>query len=655
MCGIIGVITSEGSNGVVDHILTGLDLLRNRGYDSCGIGLLSGSGEDFVVKKFGSTTTSNAHELLSDAFVTTEMRGLFDTGIGHNRWATHGPKTDINAHPHVSLDGRFMVVHNGIIENYAELKRWLTEEHGYAFVSQTDTEVIVALISVCAAGAAGAVGAAGVASMTTSDCIRWTLKRLVGTYGIVVVNRDEPGCLYCVRSGSPLLVGNTGDLCIVTSEQSGFHNQVHTYITLENDDICVISKSGAGCGASGAGGISVKTGCSYQEKAVSCVQRLTSPSPYEHWTIREIHEQPMTIMNGLNHGGRIMNEVCVKLGGLDQHVDMWCGVDHLVLLGCGSSYNAATYCAHLFKTLCRFHTVQAFDGGEMTRCDIPKCGKVAFVLVSQSGETRDLHRCIDIARENSAITIGVVNVVDSLIAREVDCGVYCNSGVEVGVASTKSFTSQVLCLSLVAVWFSQIQDENVSMRRAVIHSLRNLSNDYADTLEMCCASVKSFVPSFLSYQHVFLLGKGADASLAHEAALKIKEITYTHAEGHSSGSLKHGPFALLDEHFLVILLKCGQEHARKTESCYQEIRTRGAPVLTICDYGGNGGNGGNEELSETDKVTDTGTETIYVKRNAHFGGLLALIPLQLLSYYVAIAKGINPDTPKNLAKVVTVE
>ena len=641
MCGIIGVLLAKpcDSVSVNHHILSGLDMLRNRGYDSCGAGLLTDDGA-MIIEKFGSTTSSNAHSLLADALQTLSDVDV-RVGVGHNRWATHGPKTDINAHPHRSSDGRFMVVHNGIIENCLELKRWLVEEHGYVFVSQTDTEVIVALISVRYAGAGAGAGAgadadAGAdAGASTSECIRWTLDQLVGTYGIVVVNRDEPGCLYCVRRGSPLLVGVTDDLCIVTSEQSGFHNQVNTYITLENDDICVISNGGLG-------GICVKTARAYEERVVSCDQRLASPSPYEHWTIREIHEQPVTVLNGLNHGGRILNDVSVKLGGLEQHAELLRGVDHLVLLGCGSSYNAAAYCARLFKTLCRFVSVQVFDGAELARCDIPKGGTTAFVLVSQSGETKDLHRCLDVAKENKAITIGVVNVVDSLIAREVDCGVYCNGGLEVGVASTKSFTSQVVCLSLIAVWFSQIHGENPSARMGVIQSLRNLSNDYAETLDTVGARVESFVASFARFDHVFLLGKGRDASVAHEAALKIKEITYTHAEGQSSGALKHGPFALLDEHFLVVLLNCDEEYARKTENCHQEIRTRGAPVLMVsyCPLA----------CGMTDETT-----RIIVKKNAYFGGLLALIPLQLLSYYVAVAKGIDPDTPKNLAKVVTVE
>ena len=218
-----------------------------------------------------------------------------------------------------------MVVHNGIIENCAELKRWLEEKHAYTFVSQTDTEVIVALLSVANADAHAC--STTTTTTTTTERIRWTLRRLVGTYGIVVMDREDADTLYCVRSGSPLLVGATDDLCIVTSEQSGFHNQIHTYITLENDDICVISKSQVHAQADGR--IRVKTGCMYQEKPVFCVERLTSPAPYDHWTIREIHEQPATILNALNHGGRIMNELCVKLGGLDQHVDMlwvsiWC-------------------------------------------------------------------------------------------------------------------------------------------------------------------------------------------------------------------------------------------------------------------------------------------------------------------------------------------
>tara|TARA_B100000674_G_scaffold495202_1_gene521928 strand:+ start:3391 stop:5313 length:1923 start_codon:yes stop_codon:yes gene_type:complete len=640
MCGIIGIIQRESKRdadtGSIDYILAGLKMLRNRGYDSCGAGLVSDDG-NFLIEKFGSTTTSNAHDILTQSLhkLKVAREDAFNIGIGHNRWATHGPKTDLNAHPHVSSDGMFMLVHNGIIENADQLKQWLIDTHDYKFISQTDTEVIVALISVFHKSGG---------SNDTVESIRMTMDRLVGTYGIVVVNRSEPDKLYCVRCGSPLLVGHTEDLCIVTSEQSGFNNQVNSYITLENHDICVISKGTIR--DMDANKITVKTNLSYTNKKVTTVKQLMTPAPYEHWTIREIHEQPTTIMNGLNFGGRIKNELEVKLGGLDSHANLLFDIEHLILLGCGSSYHSAVYCSHLYKMLCNFQTVQVYDGAEISVHDIPKHGRVAFLLVSQSGETKDLHRCIDIAREKHIVTIGVVNVVDSLIARDVDCGVYCNTGVEVGVASTKSFTSQVVCMSLIAVWFSQLQDANVCGRRDVINSLRNLSQDYADTLELVDQRVQKIAASIATYRHVFLLGKGCDASIAQEAALKIKEITYIHAEGYSSSSLKHGPFALLDENFLVVLLNCQEEHAAKNNSCYQEVLTRGAPVILVSHE--------NVEARVVDESVHS-VRQIIVKKNNYFGGLLALIPLQLLSYYVAIAKGIDPDTPKNLAKVVTVD
>lgn len=633
MCGIIGIISRQKDacheNNLVSHILKGLYMLRNRGYDSCGAGILS-NDKNFIIRKFGSTVdNSNALELLTHAFKTEKIDNTCNIGIGHNRWATHGSKTDVNAHPHVSADGQFMLVHNGIIENYNDLKLWLADTHGYKFKSQTDSEVIVALISIFFRDGSNKGDVIG--------SIQTTINMLVGTYGIVIVNREQPNKIYCVRNGSPLLVGKSDDFCIITSEQSGFHNQVNTYITLEKNDICTISTNEVN-------EIRVETNCEYNANKVVMTTRLSSPAPYDHWTLREIKEQPETVLNALNNGGRLYNDRMVKLGGLDLCRDALVDINNVILLGCGSSYYSAQMGGHFIKLLCSFDTVQVIDGADLVYYDIPHKGKTAFVLVSQSGETKDLHRCIEIAHQHNIVTIGVVNVVDSLIAREVDCGVYCNTGVEVGVASTKSFSSQVVCLSLVAIWFSQNQDANVQGRISMINSLHNLSNDVTETISVIEEQVKVIAKKFAKSNNMFLLGKSCDAFIAHEAALKFKEITYIHAEGASSSSLKHGPFALLDKNFPVILLNCQEEHTLKTSNCYQEIITRGAPVLMVTN-----------KLCELSSDFAISCSNIVVKTNNHFGGLLALLPLQLIAYYVALEKGINPDTPKNLAKVVTVE
>ena len=295
---------------------------------------------------------------------------------------------------------------------------------------------------------------------------------------------------------------------------------------------------------------------------------------------------------------------------------------------------------YFFKHLCQFNTVQVFDGAEFNEQDIPIIGNTVFILVSQSGETKDLHRCIEISKNNNITTIGIVNVVDSLIAREVDCGIYFNAGKEVGVASTKAFTSQVVCLSMAAIWFSTLQNINEKKRVRMVSDLHNLSSDIKLTLELCSENIKEYITK-INKSNMFLLGKGSDEFIAKEGALKIKEISYIHSEGYSSSSLKHGPFALLDENFPVIILNMDQTHRAKTLNCYQEVSSRNAPVLLITN-----------DMSISSEVS---CDIIYVPENKSYASLIGIIPIQLLAYHLSISKSINPDKPKNLAKVVTVE
>ena len=620
MCGIIGILmkpTYRTSEQIVEHLETGLQRLQNRGYDSCGVGLLNGG--ETIIEKYASTDTSNSLSLLSARLAERkEPSWSLSSGIGHNRWATHGSKTDENAHPHLSYDKRFMVVHNGIIENCETLKANLPP---HPYLSETDTEVVAHLLSHHYE-----------ATKNTLESIRRTIRELKGTYGLVIINRDLPDHLYCVRNGSPLLVGASDTFAIVTSEQSGFGGSVNTYITLETDDICILSRD--------TGKIRITTTGIYTSTDVRAPTTTPTPAPFPHWTLKEIHEQPSTILNNINLGGRLLNDREVKLGGLETMAAELRTARHVILLGCGSSYNAALYGAAFMKQLCNFITVQAIDASELQPSDLPKTSdRVAVVLISQSGETKDLHRCLALLHSTTTFTVGIVNVVDSLLARDVDCGVYCNSGTEVGVASTKSFTSQVVCLSLVALWFAQNQQTNQSLRASVIKSLRNLSNDYARTLAQVDRQAKALAETVLKdTRSMFILGKGCDKYIADESALKIKEISYIHTESYSASSLKHGPFALLDADFPVIIINCEDEHDDKITSCYHEVKARHSPQILI----------------STRTRTST-NNTIIVPKNKHYGALLALIPLQLMSYYLSINKGINPDTPKNLAKVVTVD
>jgi|LauGreDrversion4_1035100.scaffolds.fasta_scaffold13811_2 glucosamine--fructose-6-phosphate aminotransferase (isomerizing) len=621
MCGIFGIILNNRNENIYKLVINGLAQLQNRGYDSAGISILK---DDAInVYKYASTNEENALEKLEKLNFVKDNDNTIYSIMGHNRWATHGIKNDTNAHPHLSNNKKFSIVHNGIIENYNELKQQLIK-NGYIFHSQTDTEVIVNLIEYNYKDSKKC--------KNTFEAIEQTIKELRGTYGLLIQSVYEPDKLFCVRNGSPLLIGQNEDRCIITSEQSGFCNMVNNYITLHNDDICVIEKTNSR--------ITTTTTHSYTKKNVTLIESELTPFPYEHWTLKEINEQPNVVLNSINKGGRIKGNAEVKLGGLEQHIGVLQKINNVIILGCGTSYFAGLYGMYYFKQLCNFNTVQVFDGAEFNEFDIPKIGNTCFILVSQSGETKDLHRCIEIAKHKNITTIGIINVVDSLIAREVDCGIYCNAGKEVGVASTKAFTSQVVCLSMTAIWFADLHAVNLKKRTKMVCDLHNLSNDVENTLELCKTVVRDISEKIAS-NHLFLLGKGSDEYIAREGSLKIKEISYIHCEGYSSSSLKHGPFALLDENFPVIILNLDQSHRAKTLNCYQEVKSRNSPIVMIS----------NDRTIAQDVTCDV----ILVPENKSYASLLGIMPIQLLAYYLSVKKGINPDKPKNLAKVVTVE
>jgi glucosamine--fructose-6-phosphate aminotransferase (isomerizing) len=605
MCGIISFFGTD----CFEYLINGLKQLQNRGYDSAGI---CGINKDrkWVIHKYASTENINALNELEKR--KDEYKGITN-GIAHTRWATHGPKTDINSHPHMSQSGLFSIVHNGIIENFHSLKQMLIE-NGFAFQSETDSEVIANLLEFNYEG-------------DVKMCIQKTINNLEGTWGLAIICLEFPEQLFCTRHGSPLLVGRDDNIAIVTSEQSGFCGLMNDYIVLQNNDICLIEKI--------ENKIAVITNESYDLKKTTASQFISSPHPYPHWTLREINEQIDSSLRAISLGGRLLSNNEVKLGGLDENKVELMEINHLVLLGCGTSYFSGLMAIHFFKELGNFHSVQILDGADFNENDIPKNGKTALVLISQSGETKDLHRCIQIGKQHDLFLIGLVNVVDSLIAREVHCGCYLNAGREVAVASTKAYSSQVILLSMIAVWFAQQKDLYPLKRTQYVKDIRNLQYDIKYTLEK-----NTFTDDLLDLVNkpsCFLLGKGKGESVAKEGALKIKEISYIHAEGYSTSSLKHGPFALLEKDFPVILLAPHNEHYSKSENAYEEIKSRHASIVWITN-------------KESDKQN-----CLYVANNETFLDLLMVIPLQLMAYHLSVKKELNPDMPRNLAKVVTVE
>lgn len=606
MCGIIAGISPK----IVDILLLGLKQLQNRGYDSAGITTVNDG--KFYTTKYASGEKSALEKLDNEK----EKHTTASIGIAHTRWATHGPKTDINSHPHVSQSGNFVLVHNGIIENYLELKEEL-KKNNIKCVSETDTEVIVNTIDLNY-----------LIEKSVEKAIEKTLSQLEGTWGLAILSKFEPDVLYCTRKGSPLLVSVNNNIGLVASEQSAFCNKTNNYIALNNHDVCKLQCTD--------GKIVMTTRETYKTLAIKNRNLELTPFPYKHWTEKEIYEQVDSSLRAISLGGRLLSNNKVKLGGLNDLKEELLQVENLILLGCGTSYFAGMCGKKYFKDLCKFNSIQVIDGAEFELNDIPKKGKTALILLSQSGETKDLHRCLEMCKDTDVITVGVVNVVDSLIAREVDCGCYLNASREVGVASTKSFTSQVIILSMMAMWFAQTHDINLQKRKKHIRDLRKLYMDIEKTLEK--NDIDKLLTIFNTQNNCFILGKDKGEAIAQEAALKIKEISYIHAEGYSSSSLKHGPFALLEKDFPVILIAPKNKYFAKNMNAYEEIKSRYAKIILV-----------------TNKQDLNLPNTILVEKNESYGDLLCIIPLQLLAFKLSLFKGRNADMPRNLAKVVTVE
>lgn len=607
MCGIIGFI---GNDQAVNYLLDGLTILENRGYDSAGLATLS-QNNILTLTKFASRDTADAILRLRDA---AHNHTGHHVGIGHTRWATHGAKTDTNAHPHVDYKQRLAVVHNGVITNYASLKAEL-KEHGINFLSETDTEVIAQLI-----------GRYLDQGLDIIAAVKATLNRLEGTWGLAVLSPLLPEAIIVAKNGSPICVGLADGKAFVASEPAAFGLSTRDFIALENGELAVVRANQQGLDLTRL------------EKAPAD-QIAASPAPYPHWTIKEIMEQPEAVRRTLNYGARINDDSSVKLGGLERSSPELLSIKHLVIAACGTSYHAALYGALAMRALRAFDTVQVVDASEITRHHFPP-NNSGLLVISQSGETKDVHRAVVMAQELGLPTFSVVNAVGSLIARATKCGVYLNAGREHAVASTKAFVTQVTALELIAVWFAERRQHETQRRQDIIRQLHRLPMNLETTLRLHEAC-KKIVVTLVGHEHLFVLGKGMGEPIAREGALKIKEITYLHAEGYPGGALKHGPFALISSGTPVILTIFDDVQANLMQTAAEEVKARGAKTIVITD---------NENLAKN--IAD---ETLTIPRAGVFSGLLAAIPLQLIAYELAVLKGINPDKPRNLAKAVTVD
>ena len=611
-----------------DFLLDGLVILKNRGYDSAGLASMDNEGGPICVTKYASDgDKADSIDLVKKHSSKSEGHSI---GIAHTRWATHGGKTDENAHPHTDSSGKIALVHNGTLNNSNELRKEL-KALGHKFTSQTDTEVLAKLI--------GHIYEQEKLSLVKAT--EKALGRCDGTWGLCIMSSDTPDELVVACNGSPLVIGIGDDKTFVASETSAFNRFTKNFIPMKDGEIGVLHSDGRMLDLTRA------------QKAPD-QQVLLSPDPYPHWTLKELHEQPEAIARALGFGGRLGAEK-ILLGGLDGNFDRVSKIKHMMISACGTSLNAAKYGEKLMKHLGSFDTVYSLDAAETHLTDFPCPGnskETGVIVVSQSGETKDVVRVVNTAMKKGITTMSVVNAVGSYIARTTKMGVYCNAGRENAVASTKAFTTQVTVLALIALWFKQTRDSLMGVQQSMDSvrlkdALMRLPITFGmalKTRDQC----KEVAERLNSKEHCFILGKGYAEPVAYEGALKIKEMCYLHAEGYSGGALKHGPFALIENNETgkfgatpIIMIILDDEHAHHMRTAAEEVKARGAEIIIITDKA---------SLAE-----DLDPNPIVVPSNGPLTALGTVLPLQLIAYELAMLRGINPDTPRNLAKAVTVD
>jgi glucosamine--fructose-6-phosphate aminotransferase (isomerizing) len=630
MCGICGYIGADKNIGF-KIAYDGIKILQNRGFDATGLVSIQNINNcaKLLCHKYVSRIDINAVELLGDHADEHQSNVI----VFHTRWSTTGSAYNVNnAHPHMDNKNRVSLVHNGIIENYNELKIFL-ESKGYIFVSETDTEVISVLI-----------GFYLDADYPLKDSIRLAIDKLQGTWALSIISVLEPNSMYVCRNGSPLVIGHDEHFCLVASESSAIINHVKSYFIMEDNQIIKIGLNNDKIYIEHGSKV-INEPSKYFNSKSSQDELLTqiitpTPYPYKHWMLKEIFEQPKSLQRCINMGGRILNDSCVHLGGLQNNKEDLLKIKHLLIVACGTSYHAGLLGSKYFKMLQSVNSVQVIDASEFTAKDIPfPYNEVGMLVLSQSGETRDVYKAMKIAEENGIFVFSIVNSVGSLIAREAICGIYLNAGREVSVASTKSFTSQVLALALVAIWYAQENQISKQKRKQFIKCIRKLSND-VDSL-LAGLYLDELVEYIWEAKDMFILGKDLGEPIAREGALKIKEVAYIHAEGYGSQELKHGPLALITDGLPIILILLDDEHSSHVEIANMEVRSRGA--MTIC-------------ITNKDDIDERKfSHTIRIPENKIFGSLLAIIPLQMLAYKLSLRRGNSVDLPRSLAKCVTVD
>ncbi|MBN9381445.1 MAG: glutamine--fructose-6-phosphate transaminase (isomerizing) [Chitinophagaceae bacterium] len=611
MCGIVAYI---GPREAYPIILKGLKRLEYRGYDSSGVALLN---KDLRVhKKKGKVAE------LEESLVGKDVHA--HAGIGHTRWATHGEPSDRNAHPHSSTSGRLAMIHNGIIENYTQLKSELTKK-GYTFKSDTDTEVLLNFIEDIQKNN----------NCGLEEAVRIALKRVVGAYVIVLLDKDNPDTIIAARKGSPLVIGIGKGEHFLASDASPIIEYTKEVVYVNDYELAILKADEL---------ILKNLG---NEKLTPYVQKLDlelaaiEKGGYDHFMIKEIFEQPDTIFDCLR--GRLdVSKGTITMAGIQNNIDKLTKANRIIMIACGTSWHAALLAEYIFEELCRIPVEVEYASEFRYRNPVIHPGDV-IIAVSQSGETADTIVAIEKAKENGAFIMGVVNVVGSSIARISHAGAYTHAGPEIGVASTKAFTAQVTVLTMIALKIAR--EKGTIDQSRYIHLLEELHAIPEKVKEVLKLdnSIKKLAEKYKDAKDTLYLGRGYNFPIALEGALKLKEISYIHAEGYPAAEMKHGPIALVDDSLPVVFVATRDSYYEKIVSNIQEIKARKGKVIAVISKG-------------DDIISKMSDDTMIVpEADEIVAPLLSVIPLQLLAYYIGVAKGYDVDKPRNLAKSVTVE
>ena len=614
MCGIVGYI---GNKEAYPIIINGLKRLEYRGYDSAGFVVNAG--------KFISEKTKGKVSDLEEKSAKDALSGA-TFGIGHTRWATHGVPNDVNSHPHFSNSGKLVIVHNGIIENYQPIKQRLLKE-GYVFHSDTDTEVLVNFIEYIK----------NKKQLPLEEAVRYALNEVVGAYAIAVMEEDHPSKMVVARLGSPLVIGIGENEFYIASDASPFIEYTQNALYLEDGEMATIELNQE---------VQVRK-IHNNEEVDPTIQELKlsidaiEKGGYEHFMLKEIFEQPQSIQDTMR--GRLLEDHTTKISGINNNLKQFLSADRIVIVACGTSWHAGLVGEYLFEELARIPVEVEYASEFRYRNPVINPSDVV-IAISQSGETADTLAALKLAKERGAFIYGICNVVGSSIARLTDSGTYTHAGPEIGVASTKAFTTQLTVLTLLALHLGHKKGTiDHTTYKKLCQNLALVPDLVAKTIKMTKDKVIEIAQEYKDVSNCIYLGRGYNFPVALEGALKLKEISYIHAEGYPAAEMKHGPIALIDENMPVIFLAPSKGHYEKVVSNAQEIKARKGKIIAVVT----------ENDTQMSSLADHTLEIPEV--DEIFSPILSVIPLQLLSYHIATMRGCNVDQPRNLAKSVTVE